>query len=141
MQLYLTIPFILKTTLYLSLILNTTVGELSFYQDVAAKCNGEAAWALEPCVATVRNRLDNGWNRDNVLSQYYANDYPYTQEDLKTVKEIFSSNKYPLVYYMLGSPIDDHYRPHDKPPLEIDGKTRLCHPENNNLCVLFFSRY
>jgi len=44
----------------------------TFPERVAAKCTGEASFAVPECACTVKNRLDVGWSEAKVLDAYYA---------------------------------------------------------------------
>ena len=42
----------------------------TFAGQVAAKCSGEAAFAVQECACTVKNRLEAGWSARGVLVHY-----------------------------------------------------------------------
>lgn len=107
-----------------------------FYADVASRCNGEASFALEACATTVRNRVQSGINPDSVLDAYFAPDRPYSSQDVELVKGVFESSENPLWWYLLGTGLDDHWRPHDGREV-----VKVCHPEyDSKLCVLIFEK-
>lgn len=51
--------------------------------DIAARCKGEASFAVWECVCTVKERLENGWSPDRVLMHYYAPSVPVTPAEIK----------------------------------------------------------
>ena len=43
-----------------------------FYANATAKARGEASFAVEQILCTMRNRIAAGWSQHNVLDAYYA---------------------------------------------------------------------
>lgn len=64
--------------------------QMSFAESVAARCKGEAAWALAPCVCTVKNRLAGGWDETHVLQAYFAQDVAPTAHEVQSAADILS---------------------------------------------------
>jgi hypothetical protein len=59
-----------------------------FATTVAARCKGEAPFAIAECACTVRNRLSAGWSEGKVLEAYYASDALPTQEEIDLVASV-----------------------------------------------------
>lgn len=59
-----------------------------FATAVAARCKGEASFAVTECACTVRNRLGAGWSVGNVLDAYYAADAQPTQQEVDMVASV-----------------------------------------------------
>lgn len=57
---------------------------------VAARCNGEASFAVVECSCTVRNRLRDGWSERRVLDAYYAPDMAATPEQVAAVADVLA---------------------------------------------------
>ena len=78
-----------------------------FYEQVAAKCNGEANTTygvISYCAATVRNRVNSGISPYRVLEAYTATPAQYTDKDVQLVRSVFTKYKYwePKLWFMLG---------------------------------------
>lgn len=55
---------------------------------VAARCKGEASYAIRDCACTVRNRLDAGWAEHRVLDAYFAMDVEPTRQEVDRVRAV-----------------------------------------------------
>lgn len=96
---------ILITFLLMTLVLADSASADDFAYRVAAKCTGEASFAIEGCAWTVVNRLDAGWSKSKVLNAYYARSIPPTQESIDLVRPILdgtTDKENPDFYYMLS---------------------------------------
>lgn len=69
---------------------------------VAAKCAGEASFALRECSCTVVNRLHAGWSEYRVLDAYYAPSVAATPEQVAAVAEVMEGRAAcdPGLYFM-----------------------------------------
>lgn len=88
------------------------VGMLSsdFPTSVAARCTGEASFAVALCACTVKNRLDAGWSRSKVLSSYYARSIPPTAKAVETARAVLAGEQScPKDAYYLFSRTDIRY--------------------------------
>lgn len=72
---------------------------------VAARCRGEASFAIPLCACTVRNRLDAGWTEGRVLEAYYAPSVPASKEQIESVAAILRGEVEcnPKLYFMYGA--------------------------------------
>ena len=69
---------------------------------IAARCRGEASFAIEPCACSVKNRLENGWSEYRVLSAYYARDILPSAAEVQAVADVMSGVTAcdPEIYFM-----------------------------------------
>ncbi len=69
---------------------------------IAARCRGEAAFAIPACACTVKNRLSVGWSEWRVLSAYYAPSIPAIPAQIDAVADVMSgaSECDPALYFM-----------------------------------------
>ena len=80
---------------------------------VAARCKGEAPWAVAPCACTVYNRLTSGgFTEENVLMAYYAANAMPDALDLKATEEVLTNGCRPDLYFM--------FSPHDVAVVGLD---------------------
>lgn len=107
---------------------------LTFPEQVANKCKGEASFAITACACTVRNRLDAGWAQGKVLFAYYANNQQATVEDVTGVTRILEGLDAcsPDLYFM--------YSREDVRSLGIKQEPSLT-VSSGNKAVLFFKRW
>lgn len=73
--------------------------------DIAARCKGEANFAITQCVCTVKERIENGWSLDRVLWHYYAADVAPTAEEIAIADDVLSGRIKceKGMYYMFSS--------------------------------------
>lgn len=103
-----------------------------FAYDVAAKCKGEADFAIPECACTVYNRLEAGWDVRYVLDAYYANPrVPYPAEVWMVTQVLGEGCDLPL-YYMFGK--QDFWLP------GIKWITPYCYLEKGNRGVYFYEQ-
>jgi hypothetical protein len=83
----------------------------SFVYSVAARCTGEASFAVEGCAWTVYNRLEAGWVKSKVLNAYYAKSIRPTQKSINLVRPILdgTTEKENPGYYFMFSLQDVRY--------------------------------
>lgn len=126
--------YLTQIVVYLALTLSPMTD--NFYYDVAARCKGEASFAIKECAATVRNRIEVGWNKNKVLDAYYAPDITPTEEEVHLVRDAFEDENYlPTVYFMLGDGLDDWYKKY------AGDYVMTVRKENSNLSVSFYTRF
>lgn len=82
----------LSVALLLTLLMLVTpsvveAGTTTFPERVAARCTGEASFAVPECACSVKNRLDAGWAESKVLSAYYAPDVRPTQDAIEVTRK------------------------------------------------------
>lgn len=72
---------------------------------IAAKCRGEASFAVSQCACTVRNRLDAGWSEYRVLDAYHAPSVQASPEQVQLVADVMSGaiSCDPGLYFMYGA--------------------------------------
>lgn len=98
------------------------VSAASFNYQVAARCKGEASFALSACACTVRNRLQAGWSQNKVLHAYHAPDARPTAVEVELVGNVLdgAATCDARLYYMYG--LGDVFRlglQHTPPLLKI----------------------
>jgi len=75
-----------------------------FPERVAARCAGEARFALAECACVVKNRLQGGFTESTVLRAFFAPDQPVTADEVLQVERVL--NGYwpcdPRLWYMLS---------------------------------------
>jgi len=75
-----------------------------FPERVAARCAGEARFALQECACVVRNRLAGGFTENTVLRPFFAPDQPVTADEVAQVERVL--NGYwpcdPRIWYMFS---------------------------------------
>jgi Na+-transporting methylmalonyl-CoA/oxaloacetate decarboxylase gamma subunit len=74
-----------------------------FVHDVAARCKGEASWAVPECACTVRNRLNAGFTEANVLTAYYAQDVEPSDFDLWATAFVLARGCREDLYFMFSN--------------------------------------
>lgn len=80
---------------------------MGFAGEVAARCRGEASFAVQACACTVKNRIDAGWKPHNVLNHYYASDVRPASDAVQTVQATLAGElDCPPTYYYLWSHSD-----------------------------------
>ena len=81
-----------------------TAAQTPFPERVAARCAGEARFALQECACVVKNRLLGGFTENTVLRPFFAPDQPVTAEEIAQVERVL--NGYwpcdPRVWYMFS---------------------------------------
>ena len=91
----------------------------NFSSDVAAKCKGEAYWAIRDCACTVWNRIEQGIDEDLVLGGYFADPIPATPSEVARVHALIVLGC-PEPYYFMFSLQDVHKLGiHNITPLKI----------------------
>lgn len=94
---------------------------------VAARCKGEASFAIAGCACTVVERLEAGWNPAKVLNAYYASDSKPTEEDISVVQSILSRRVDCIdgMYYMFSESDTNYLRlDRDKATTSVSDKGR-----------------
>jgi hypothetical protein len=87
-----------------------TAGQEWFTVRVAARCKGEASFAVGACACTVKNRLEAGWGEGRVLEHYYAPDGKVNGEDVALVGKVLSGElACPGDYYFMFSTQDKRH--------------------------------
>lgn len=73
--------------------------------DIAARCKGEADFAIVECVCTVKERLENGWSMNRVLWHYYAPSITPTPDEIKLAGDVLDGSLAcpDGMYYMFSS--------------------------------------
>ena len=79
----------------------------AYYRRIAARAAGEASFSEEAfaaVVCTMKNRLEAGWTRENVLEPYFAPDVEPTNDQVAIAWEVLRGHRYcdPQFYYSLG---------------------------------------
>lgn len=71
---------------------------------VAAKCKGEARFAIAECATTVYNRLQYAWTEENVLDPYFATSIMPTRSEAWIVDSILVAPQSPdeRLFFMLS---------------------------------------
>lgn len=83
------------------------LGQDGFTVRVAARCKGEAGFAVGACACTVKNRLEAGWSQGRVLEHYYAPDGKVASEDVALVGAVLGGEMAcPGDYYFMFSSDD-----------------------------------
>lgn len=77
-------------------------GQDDFAYDVAAKCKGEAAFALPECACTVVNRLARGWDESSVLMAYFAKPRIPTEAEVWMVNYVLENGCAADYYFMFS---------------------------------------
>ena len=75
-----------------------------FPERVAARCAGEARFALQECACVVKNRLLGGWTQTNVLKPFFAPDQPVTAAEVEQVERVLDGYWPcdPRIWYMFS---------------------------------------
>lgn len=71
-----------------------------FPSQVAARCKGEAPYAIGECACTVQNRLLRGWTQSTVLDAYYAPDASPSAAESAHVANVLAGDCDPRLYFM-----------------------------------------
>jgi len=61
-----------------------------FPERVAARCAGEARFALQECACVVKNRLAGGFTENTVLRPFFAPDQPVTADEVLQVERVLN---------------------------------------------------
>lgn len=117
--------------LVVTLLFNAT-SEGSFPEQVAAKCKGEASFAIPECACTVYNRLQAGWIQDKVLDAYYAKPVEPTEFEVWAVTHVLNEGCDLPIYFMFGK--GDFWLP------GIKWIEPWCYVEQGNQGVYFYER-
>lgn len=72
----------------------------TFPTRVAARCKGEASFAIRDCACTVYNRLEAGWSEHNVLDPYFAVDVTPTDKEVQRVRALLTTGCKEAYYFM-----------------------------------------
>jgi hypothetical protein len=88
--------------LVLVMVTNVQAEHHSFAYDVAARCKGEADFAIPECACTVYNRLQAGWSEALVLSAYYAPDKAPSRLEVWVVEGVLEQGCNQPLYFMFG---------------------------------------
>lgn len=94
---------------------------------VAARCKGEASFAVAGCACTVVERLEAGWNPAKVLNAYYAGDSRPTEEDVAVVQSVLSGRVDCIdgMYYMFSASDTNYlHLDRDKATVSVSDKGR-----------------
>lgn len=80
---------------------------VGFADQVAARCSGEASFAVQACACTVKNRIDAGWNPHRVLTHYHAPDVRPAPAAVEVTRATLAGElDCPPAYYYLWSHTD-----------------------------------
>lgn len=97
--------------------------------DIAARCKGEAVFAVKECVCTVNERIKNGWSLDRVLWHYYAPSIAATPEEIKLAGDVLNGSiPCPEGMYYMFSASDIRglgLSPSDATVVVADGEKRI----------------
>jgi len=67
-----------------------TAAQTPFPERVAARCAGEARFALQECACVVKNRLLGGFTERTVLRPFFAPDLPVTADEVLQVERVLN---------------------------------------------------
>lgn len=104
-----------------------------FVFDVAAKCTGEAAFAVAECACTVFNRLDAGISPDVVLDAYFAEPVSPSPFALWATREVLTHGCTLPLWFMFSTSDTFVLGLNDTPP--------LLRVTKGNLSIHFYDRH
>jgi hypothetical protein len=97
------ILFLIFFAIVLLLLPQIAHAQVPFVEQVAARCKGEAAFAVSECACTVHNRLSGGWSEHNVLIAYFAEDVTPTEFDIWVTAHVLKNGCREDLWFMFSS--------------------------------------